>query len=134
MHLSAIKSGALALVIALASLVMLNTSLVRADEACQYTIEGVLPTLASDPHFLIEDQKAVAAMLDIFKAAGEEVPADVTRIILVKIPDASGVLHLYYGLEVNGCLLPPHPVPVEMDFPAAMHEGLSGSTPHGVFA
>ena len=101
---------------------------------CQYTLDAVIPTLVGDEVALIEDNKAVQAFVDVLVKAGESIPADVTRIILVKIPDDSGVLHLYYGLEVGGCLLPPHLAPSSMDFPAAMHEGLSGATARGTFA
>jgi hypothetical protein len=105
-----------------------------ASASCSYTLDAVAPTL-TEPFIIIDEPDAVKALVELLVAANQftpEIGVRVTRVLLAKITGEDAVQRGYYGLEIDGCLLPPFPLPEGMDVPVALR--LSGKYPFGTFA
>lgn len=96
---------------------------VYAQDACQYTIEGVdaLLTQQGSPHAILGPEDLAKLLADL-SAAGVDTEG-VTGAIVAALNGG-----LVYGLVRDGCLSAPQP------FPVAAPARLSGRTPFGTFA
>jgi hypothetical protein len=125
------------LALALLSPVYLGiTTPASAQSSCTWTLDAVVPTLTEeDPFIVVDEPDAVKALVELLVAANEfpaDIGARVTRVLLIKITGEDAVQRGYYGLEIDGCLLPPMPLPEGMDVPVSLR--LSGKYDFGTFA
>lgn len=111
-----------ALVLALLGPVYLGSlSPASAQDACRFTVESAVADITKDgtPYMVIDDPDAVKALVVLLVMAKEVVPPGVTRILLAQFNDG----HKFYGVEVKGCLSPPLPLPLDMDFAGKVEPG-----------
>lgn len=86
-----------------AAIVALASPVFAEGPVCQFTLEGALDDLvtAGYPHFLLDADK-----IDAFVATIKPAPeGKVTNVLIAELRQG-----LHYGLEIDGCLLPPVPV------------------------
>lgn len=99
----------------------------HADTACKFTIESAVTELASAdlPFYVVDSPEAIAEAVAALNEAGAGVTGNVTRI-LIAVSNGQYI----YGLEIDGCLTPPQPVPSSL----VSTSGLSGRYAFGTFA
>lgn len=103
-------------------------------QSCMYVLDDVSPTL-TEPFTIVAEPDAVKALVEILVAAKQfdaDLGAKVTRVLLAKITGPDAVQRGFYGIEIDGCLTPPMPLPDGMDVPVVLR--LSGKYAFGTFA
>lgn len=110
------------------------TTPAQAQSSCAWYLDDVTPAL-TEPFIVIDEPDAVKALVEMLVSKGQfpaDIGAKVTRVLLAKITGEDAVQRGYYGLEIDGCLLPPVPLPEGMDVPVSLR--LSGKYAFGTFA
>lgn len=114
-----------------------SSSAEPAPIVCKWTLAAVEPMVQADPmdirYGIIDNPQLVANIVAALKVSGEDVPDDVTRVLLVQRHADNGGVVVKYGLETaDGCLSDAKVFPLQSPFPAVEH--LSGKMGLGTFA